>query len=120
MQESDACWLYIGREVMDTERLWWWWWEVRGDCGRALLAATEAAELTPDWESEEALHWDRVSGEEPAVASLVEDEEGEVVVEEKEEEEMEQVEEEMVLCRLQELWKDYRENRFNYKYYKQL
>lgn len=108
MQESDACWLYIGREVMDTERLWWWWWEVRGDCGRAPLAATEATDLTPDWESEEALHWEGVSGEEPAVASQVEDEEGEVVVEEKEEE-MEQVEEEMVLCRLQELWEDYRE-----------
>lgn len=91
MQESDACWLYIGREVMDTERLWWWWWwwrEVRGDCGRAPPAATEAAVLISDRESGEALDREGVSGEEPAVEGQVEDEEGEVVVEEMEEEEV--------------------------------
>lgn len=98
MQESDACWLYMGREVMDTERLWWW--EVCGDFGPALQVVTEAAEPTSDWASEE-LDREGVSGEEP----VVEDEEGEEVVEDREEAELEQEEEEQetVSCMLQEL-----------------
>lgn len=80
MQESDACWLYIGREVMDTECLcwWWWWWlEVRGDFGPAPPPATEAAELTSDWESEEELDREGMSEEESVLVGQVEDEEGE-------------------------------------------
>lgn len=109
MQESDACWLYMGSEVMDTERLWRW--EVRGGFGPALPVVTETAELISDWESEEELDLEGVSGEEPVMVEHVEDEGGEVVVEDREEAEVEQEEEqERVSIMLHELWKDCREN----------
>lgn len=99
MHESHACWLYLGSEVMDTERLWWW--EVSGGLGPA-----EAAGLVSDRESEEDTEG-ASGGEEPAVVEQVEDEEGRVVVEDREAE-LEEAEQDSSV--LQELWKDCREN----------
>lgn len=102
MQESDACWLYMGSEVMDTERLWRW--EVRGGFGPALPVVTETAELICDWEPQEELDFEGVSGEEPVMVEHVDDEVGEVVVEDREEAEVEQEEEqERVSIMLHEL-----------------
>lgn len=88
MQESDACWLYMGREVMDTERLWWWE-------GRGRLAAEPVAA----WESEMEPDTDGVS----AAVQRVGDEEAKVVAEDKEKAEVEQEEQDRVSCMLQEL-----------------
>lgn len=101
MQESDACWLYMGREVMDTERLWCW--EVRGRFASALPVVNEAAEPVSAWESETELDINGVSGEESAVGEQVEKEEARVVLEDEEEAELEQEEQARLSCMMQEL-----------------
>lgn len=98
MQESEACWLYMGREVMDTERLWWW--EVRGRFGPAPPVPISPCESQMELDAEGA------SGEESAVVVVVEqleDEEAKVEVEDKGEAVVEHVEQARVSCMLQEL-----------------
>lgn len=96
IQESDACRLYMGREVIDTERLWW---EARRGFGRAPPPNTATEHTSVRQSEEEPEGEERESGEDTA------EEQGD-----DEEDEDEEEEENASDTLLHELWKDCREN----------